>query len=88
MEDTYSAVPVMESDKGAFFGVYDGHGGPLASDYTADFLHTIVSGCLRWHSCLDGWGAWGWMLRITSVRAGGIHVRALAIFEEINPRLM
>ena len=43
MEDTYAAsVAVGGDDRRAYFGVYDGHGGHRASDFTAEKLHELV----------------------------------------------
>lgn len=43
MEDTYqAAINLAGDDKNAFFGVFDGHGGARASDFTAEHLHTQI----------------------------------------------
>jgi protein phosphatase 1L len=43
MEDTYQAAVDIGGDaKRAFYGVFDGHGGQHASEYTAEHLHRII----------------------------------------------
>jgi len=43
MEDTYQAAVNLNGDpKKAFYGVFDGHGGHLASEYTAEYLHKLI----------------------------------------------
>lgn len=43
MEDTYQAKQCLNGDPGkAFFGVFDGHGGGKASEYTADHLVSFL----------------------------------------------
>eukprot|EP00823_Brevimastigomonas_motovehiculus_P004768 TRINITY_DN3265_c0_g1_i1.p1 TRINITY_DN3265_c0_g1~~TRINITY_DN3265_c0_g1_i1.p1 ORF type:complete len:300 (-),score=69.96 TRINITY_DN3265_c0_g1_i1:792-1691(-) len=43
MEDTFQAMVNIEGDeKCAYFGVYDGHGGCHAAEYTAAHLHSLL----------------------------------------------
>lgn len=44
MEDSYQAVECFgKTNKKGYYAVYDGHGGHLAADYTADYLHKYVT---------------------------------------------
>eukprot|EP00456_Euglypha_rotunda_P011505 TRINITY_DN13028_c0_g1_i16.p1 TRINITY_DN13028_c0_g1~~TRINITY_DN13028_c0_g1_i16.p1 ORF type:complete len:291 (-),score=31.93 TRINITY_DN13028_c0_g1_i16:12-884(-) len=43
MEDTYqAAINLSGKSNQAFYGVYDGHGGHRASDFTAENLHKLI----------------------------------------------
>jgi len=43
MEDTFQAATDLGGDpKKAFYGVFDGHGGPHASEYAAEHLHKLI----------------------------------------------
>jgi serine/threonine protein phosphatase PrpC len=43
MEDTYQAAVDLGGDPTkAFYGVFDGHGGAHASEYTAENLHKLI----------------------------------------------
>jgi len=44
MEDTYQAsINLLGDSQKAFYGVYDGHGGYRASEFTAEHLHEYVT---------------------------------------------